>query len=107
MKSRCCCVKSSCCAGPRERHPADRHPGACHPRGVQRRVSRHADDGCDLRINYSQKLTDDHAQCFIYQILKGLKFIHSAGVIHRDLKPANLVVNKNRDLKIATLVSRG
>eukprot|EP01046_Picozoa_sp_COSAG06_P050427 COSAG06_NODE_7984_length_2311_cov_340.752697_2_plen_377_part_00 len=56
---------------------------------------------CDLhRINYSQKLTDDHAQCFIYQILKGLKFIHSAGVIHRDLKPANLVVNKNCDLKI-------
>ena len=56
---------------------------------------------CDLhRINYSQKLTDDHAQCFIYQILKALKFIHSGGVIHRDLKPANLVVNKNCDLKV-------
>jgi serine/threonine protein kinase len=56
---------------------------------------------CDLhRINYSQKLSDDHAQCFIYQIFKALKYIHSAGVIHRDLKPANLLVNKNCDLKV-------
>ena len=56
---------------------------------------------CDLhRINYSQKLTDDHVQCFIYQIFKALKYIHSAGVIHRDLKPANLLVNKNCDLKV-------
>jgi serine/threonine protein kinase len=33
-------------------------------------------------------------------MLKGLKFIHSAGIIHRDLKPANLLVNSNCDLVI-------
>jgi serine/threonine protein kinase len=35
-----------------------------------------------------------------YQILRGLKFIHSANVIHRDLKPSNLLVNANCDLAI-------
>lgn len=53
------------------------------------------------RIIYSkQKLSIDHAQYFIYQLLRGLKYIHSADVIHRDLKPSNLLVNSNCDLKI-------
>lgn len=53
------------------------------------------------RIIYSkQKLSVDHAQYFIYQVLRGLKYIHSADVIHRDLKPSNLLVNSNCDLKI-------
>jgi len=47
-----------------------------------------------------QPLSDEHCQFFIYQILRGLKFMHSAGVIHRDLKPRNLLVNSNCDLKI-------
>lgn len=43
--------------------------------------------GTDLHtIIYSkQNLTEDHVQSFIYQILKGLKAIHSANVLHRDL----------------------
>jgi len=51
-------------------------------------------------IHSKQALTDDHIQYFIYQILRGLKAIHSASVLHRDLKPNNLLVNKNCDLKI-------
>lgn len=53
------------------------------------------------RIIYSkQSLSIDHAQYFVYQMLRGLKYIHSANVIHRDLKPSNLLVNSNCDLKI-------
>jgi p38 MAP kinase len=35
-----------------------------------------------------------------YTIQRGLKFVHSAGVIHRDLKPSNILINENCDLKI-------
>ncbi len=53
------------------------------------------------KIIYSKnKLTDDHIQYFLYQALRGLKYIHSAQVIHRDLKPSNLLLNGNCDLKI-------
>ncbi len=40
-------------------------------------------------------------QYFLYQLLRGLKYIHSANVLHRDLKPSNLLVNANCELKIA------
>jgi mitogen-activated protein kinase 15 len=46
-------------------------------------------------------LEDIHKQFIIYQILKGLKYIHSAGIIHRDLKPANILLNSDCNLKIA------
>ncbi|GMF70866.1 unnamed protein product [Aspergillus oryzae] len=31
---------------------------------------------------------------------RGLKYLHSAGVVHRDIKPSNLVIDENCDLKI-------
>ncbi|MGH0139665.1 UNVERIFIED_CONTAM: hypothetical protein FKN15_030305 [Acipenser sinensis] len=38
-------------------------------------------------------LSEEHAKLFMYQLLRGLKFIHSANVLHRDLKPANIFIN--------------
>jgi mitogen-activated protein kinase 1/3 len=56
------------------------------------------------RVIYSrQELTDDHIQYFIYQILRGVLYMHSGNIIHRDLKPANILANKNCDLKICDL----
>ncbi len=51
-------------------------------------------------IRSQQPLTDAHFQYFLYQILRGLKYIHSANVLHRDLKPGNLLVNADCELKI-------
>ncbi len=45
-------------------------------------------------------LGSEHVCYFLYQILRGLKYIHSANVLHRDLKPSNLLLNTNCDLKI-------
>ncbi|XP_058841456.1 mitogen-activated protein kinase 12-like isoform X3 [Acipenser ruthenus] len=57
--------------------------------------------GTDLgRIMKLERLTEDRIQFLVYQILKGLKYIHSSGIIHRDLKPGNLAVNQDCELKI-------
>ncbi|GKY92013.1 hypothetical protein MPSEU_000172900 [Mayamaea pseudoterrestris] len=47
-----------------------------------------------------QYLTTEHIQAFLYQMLAGLKYIHSHSVIHRDLKPANILLNEDCSLKI-------
>lgn len=40
--------------------------------------------GADLNnIVKTQKLSDDHVQFLVYQIVRGMKYVHSAGIIHR------------------------
>lgn len=57
--------------------------------------------GTDLhRLLMTRPLEKQFIQYFLYQILRGLKYVHSAGVVHRDLKPSNILVNENCDLKI-------
>lgn len=51
-------------------------------------------------LRSGQELTEGHIQFFIYQALRALHIIHSAGVIHRDITPANILVNTNCDLRI-------
>ena len=37
---------------------------------------------------------------FLYQLLKGVDFIHKHKVLHRDLKPQNLLISKDNIMKI-------
>lgn len=48
------------------------------------------------------QMTLDHERIsyLLYQMLCGIKHLHSAGIIHRDLKPSNIVVDRRCTLKI-------
>ncbi|XP_065182264.1 mitogen-activated protein kinase 14-like [Sycon ciliatum] len=52
------------------------------------------------RIIAAQALEPPAYQLITYQILRGLNFIHSAGVLHRDLKPSNIALNEGLVVKI-------
>lgn len=59
-------------------------------------------------IYSKQKLEADHYQYFMYQILRGLLYMHSANIMHRDLKPSNILITADCDLKICDFgLSRG
>ncbi|KAK2394047.1 Mitogen-activated protein kinase 16 [Trifolium repens] len=51
-------------------------------------------------IKANDDLTPEHYQFFLYQLLRGLKYIHTANVFHRDLKPKNILANADCKLKI-------
>lgn len=51
-------------------------------------------------IKANDDLTPEHHQFFLYQMLRGLKYIHTARVFHRDLKPKNILANSDCKLKI-------
>ncbi|CAF1048856.1 unnamed protein product [Didymodactylos carnosus] len=50
--------------------------------------------------NEGDTLTSEHVQFLMYQLVRGLKFIHSANIMHRDLKPSNIFVTKECDLRL-------
>ena len=47
-----------------------------------------------------QKLDEDEASIFFYQLINGVDYIHKKGVAHRDLKPENLLLTVDKTLKI-------
>ncbi|XP_044481080.1 mitogen-activated protein kinase 19-like [Mangifera indica] len=51
-------------------------------------------------IKANDDLTCEHHQFFLYQMLRALKYMHTASVYHRDLKPKNILANANCKLKV-------
>ena len=48
------------------------------------------------RLMRSNKLKDEHIASYCYQMVRGLKFTHSAGIMHRDIKPSNILVDPEK-----------
>ncbi|XP_059301219.1 mitogen-activated protein kinase 19-like isoform X2 [Lycium ferocissimum] len=54
-------------------------------------------------IKANDDLSHEHHRFFLYQMLRALKYMHTANVYHRDLKPKNILANANCKLKICDL----
>lgn len=46
-------------------------------------------------------LLDVHRRYTMYQLLRALKYVHSASVLHRDIKPSNLLLDSECTVKLA------
>jgi mitogen-activated protein kinase 15 len=46
-------------------------------------------------------MEDIHKKYVMYQVLKGIKYMHSGELIHRDLKPSNILLDSDCLAKLA------
>merc|ERR1719336_1245838 len=63
-------------------------------------VFEYVDTDLSRLFNSNQYFTPKHVPYIMYQILLGLKYMHSAKICHRDLNPANILINEDCSIRI-------
>lgn len=51
-------------------------------------------------IQSNCQLTDGHHRHIMFQVLRGIKFLHDNRIIHRDIKPGNILISKSCHVRI-------
>ncbi|XP_061673390.1 serine/threonine-protein kinase Chk2 isoform X2 [Syngnathoides biaculeatus] len=49
------------------------------------------------RLKSQQRLSEDTAKLYFYQMLEAVQYLHAKGIIHRDLKPENILLSSQDD----------
>ena len=59
------------------------------------------DDSLENRLSTINQESIGYIKRFLYQLAKGLCYLHMNGIWHRDIKPANILLNKGGNVVIA------
>lgn len=52
-------------------------------------------------IEHTDRFDEGMVRYILDQLLEGMKYLHSNGIVHRDIKPENLLINKKGRIVIA------
>ncbi|XP_010397487.1 cyclin-dependent kinase 14 isoform X2 [Corvus cornix cornix] len=58
-------------------------------------------DLCQYMDKHPGGLHPENVKLFLFQLLRGLSYIHQRYILHRDLKPQNLLISDTGELKLA------
>ena len=53
-----------------------------------------------IKLKKGSPLSLAEIKSFSYQILDGIKYLHSKNIVHRDIKPQNLLIKNSEEIKI-------